>query len=168
MDLVSEDIVRLIDDASSSADAEKRRKDEGGITRATAREMTSRGGSGILVLQISFRLCNRLHAYFSPAPARCASLAAKGPPFSFFNRPRSAGGEGKRRRKNGNEGTVQRLPRCLSTNADSFSVPRVSVHEAAGNTNAGSYASCAIDLSLLLRPLFDRSWTLETRIDGEP
>lgn len=106
----------------------------------------------ILVLQISFRLCNSLSALHPvlSLPATLSLHFTKDPQFStssFFNSSRGgekkgAGGKKKRRKE-----PVQRLVGWLDgetpTVFRSLECPCTR-----GNTNAGSYASCAIDLSL--------------------
>lgn len=106
----------------------------------------------ILVLQISFRLCNSLSALHPvlSLPATLSLHFTKDPQFStssFFNSSRGgekkgAGGKKKRRKE-----PVQRLVGWLDgetpTVFRSLECPCTR-----GNTNPGSYASCAIDLSL--------------------
>lgn len=107
-------------------------------------EMTRRGGCKILVLHISFRLCNRRpvtpHPFVWPTLARCVLLDKGSAVFDerflivsdrSWKRGEKEKDE-KKKKKNENERTVQQLLGWLSTNADSFSVPRVSMHEQEG------------------------------------
>ena len=123
-------------------------------------EMTRRGGCKILVLHISFRLCNRRpvtpHPFVWPTPARCVLLDKGSAVFderflivsdwSWKRGEKEKDEKRDRKKKNENERCSSCLDGCRQRRQ--FFGPS-SVHtRAGGNTNAGSYASCAIDLSL--------------------
>lgn len=107
-------------------------------------EMTRRGGCKILVLHISFRLCNRRpvtpHPFVWPTPARCVLLDKGSAVFDerflivsdwSWKRGEKEKDE-KRDRKKKTRTNGAAVAWMVVDNADSFSVPRVSIHELEG------------------------------------
>ena len=143
------------------------------------REMTRRGGCKILVLHISFRLCNRRpvtpHPFVWPTPARCVLLDKGSAVFDerflivsdrFWKRGEKEKDE-KKKGTRANERCSSCLDGCRQTPTvfRSLECPCTSRREYKCR-KLRILCDRSIACRIVLRPLFDRSWTLETQIEN--